>query len=881
MGLEPGTRLGAFEVTALLGIGGMGEVYRARDTRLGRDVAIKVLPDAVARNADRLSRFKREARLLATLNHPGIAAIHGIDDLDGKPFLVLELVSGPTLAQRLDERPLGPADALKVCLQTAEALEAAHAKGIIHRDLKPSNIALTPEGKVKLLDFGLAKALDVDSGEPATSREPTATDAATREGSLLGTAPYMSPEQARGEDLDWRADIWAFGCVLFEALAGVRAFPGPTQSEVLAAVLRGEPDWSALPAATPPLVRHLLRRCLEKDKEQRLHDIADARLDIQEALTAPALDPGFAAPPRSPGLRRSLALVTLGALTATVGLLLWRLAARPALPRGPSARFVIGFSPDAPLRVDAYAPIALSPDGSRLAYVTDNGRLMVRPLDRVDATPLPGTEGASEPFFSPDGQWIGFWAFGARLSKIPATGGAAPQALCEAEDLLGASWGSDGTIVFAPSPNSGLVRVRADGGPPESLTRVDPSRGEVGHRWPELLPGGKAVLFTIQTGSGPNDFLTAVESLTTHKRTNLVEGATFARYSPTGHLVYVLSDALHAVPFDAERLKIRGPAVRVMDRVTTGPSGNAWFSFANDGTLALVPGTPIAARQLAWVDRRGVVRPLAVARQPFWGLRLAPDGRRLAVEIGHAFRANIWVYDLTGETRRRLSDEELDVTPVWTLDGTRIAYATGVPAHVEMAWRTVDGSKPAQALFPGHAAWPAAFTADGRLLFAEWRGLEQRSDGGILRLDGTHRPEYPIAGRANEFLPRLSPDGRWIGYLSDASGRQELHVVPFAGHGAPLQVTTDGANAFAWSPRGDELFVRSGNKMMAVPVMPERTFSAGRIRLLFENPRLRDFDVAPGGQRFIAVLVGEEELTPPVIEVVQGWFDELKRRVPE
>ncbi len=563
MALTPGTRLGPYEILCAIGAGGMGEVYQAHDTKLGRDVAVKVLPEVFAHDADRLSRFQREAKMLASLNHPNIATIHGLEQSGGTSYLVMELVSGETLAERVKAGPLGIEQALKIAVQIADALEAAHEKSIIHRDLKPANVKVTPEGKVKVLDFGLAKAFAGDAANEDIGNSPTLSAAATMQGTILGTAAYMSPEQARGKSVDKRTDIWAFGCVLYELLTGMRAFEGETTTEILAAVLRGEPDWQALPETTPLSIRALLRRCLQKEMNKRARDAGDARIEIEEALAAPfTAELSTAAPTKGFHALGPRALILgLGALSlaaAVAGVAVWNL--KPSPPQ-PVTRTVITLPPGQQLAsVDFGAPVVVSPDGTHLAYVARQGstqQLYLRSMNSFDARPIPSTDGAESPFFSPDGQWLGFFAEG-KLRKVSLSGGAA-LTLCSAPADRGASWGPDDTIIFAPSFSSGLFRVSAAGGTPKPLTTPEHKNGEISHRWPEILPGGKAVLFTIWAGTGVDDLRIGVLSLETGERRVLVEGGTYARYVPPGYMVYARAGGLLAVPFDLKRLEVMVP----------------------------------------------------------------------------------------------------------------------------------------------------------------------------------------------------------------------------------------------------------------------------------------------------------------------------------
>ncbi|MEE9236055.1 MAG: protein kinase, partial [Candidatus Acidoferrales bacterium] len=662
--LTPDTRLGHYKVLEPIGAGGMGEVYRARDERLNRDVAIKVLPEAFARDADRLARFQREAQLLASLNHPNIGSIYGLEEDDGISCLVLELIEGPTLAERIARGPLPLQEALKISRQMAEALEAAHDRGIIHRDLKPGNVKVTPEGMVKVLDFGLAKALE---GEPAAvdvSKSPTLGAPASQVGILLGTAGYMSPEQAKGKPVDRRADIWAFGVVLVEMLTGKPLFEGETVSETLAAVMMREPDLSALPGDTPPPIRRLLTRCLQKDPRQRLQAIGEARIVMEDLLAGKveeAVVPGAAAVIAQPAWRRLLpwgllVVVAVGAATAVAFWSPWQ-----SEPVQQPMRLRVEISPENPLYVDLGAAAALSPDGTKLAYVAGSGAnrmLYLRTLEQYEGAPLSGTEGARSPFFSPDGQWIGFFTNN-KLKKVSVAGGA-PLTLCDTQQNRGGTWGPDDTIVFAPDITTGLSRVPASGGTPEPIT--ERQQGERSHRWPSFLPDGQHVLFIGQRGGQDyDDASIEVLNLETGERKVVHEGGTYPRYLPTGHLAYIRDGTLFAAPFDLDRLEVTGTPAPVLQEVLSTPGGTsgtgaAQYAFSQNGLLVYLTGTPAVQKfPIVWVDRRGNVTPMVEDQRNYSMPRLSPDGTRLALVIEEESSTDIWVYDIERGAMTRLT----------------------------------------------------------------------------------------------------------------------------------------------------------------------------------------------------------------------------------
>ncbi|MDA2939314.1 protein kinase, partial [Acidobacteria bacterium AH-259-A15] len=675
----------------------------------------------------RLARFEREAQLLASLNHPNIAAIHSFEHADGIHFLVLELVEGETLAERIAKGPLPAEEALEVCRQIAEGVEAAHEKGVIHRDLKPANVKVTPEGMVKVLDFGLAKALEGETPVADISHSPTLTDAMTRVGVILGTAGYMSPEQAKGKSVDKRADVWALGCVLYELLTGKRAFHGETITETVAKVLESEPDWEALPENTPGNIRTLLHRCLHKDSNDRFRDIGDARIEIKHALSKPktASPIGVISPVRPAGWKLAipwvLAVTTVALLISLVGL--WR-ATRPA--EQTPVRLHVQLPPDQSIDTRGGAAAILSPDGKRLAYVARSGgttQLYVRALDQLEGTVLSGTEGAQVPFFSPDGQWVGFTA-GGKLKKVSVSGGAVVT-LCAATNTNGASWGPDDTIIFTPSTNTGLFRVPAAGGTPEEITVPDPEKGEPSHRYPQILPGGKWVLFSAGVTGSFDDANIVVRSLETGERKVVHRGGYYPHYVPTGHLVFMHEATLFAVPFDLDRLELTGAPAPILEGVLPDPTfGEAQFAFSQTGTLIYLPGGEGGGglRSLVWVDREGHEEPLAAEPRRYWAPRVSPDGSRLAIDVA-AGNTDVWIYDLAHETPTRLTfDAAIDGVPLWTPDGLRVVFQSGRDGGAfNLFWKAADGTGPVERLTTSPNPQIAySFSRDGKsLVFTE------------------------------------------------------------------------------------------------------------------------------------------------------------------
>ncbi|OFV90291.1 MAG: hypothetical protein A3G76_04755 [Acidobacteria bacterium RIFCSPLOWO2_12_FULL_65_11] len=927
MPLDRGTQVGLYVIDSLIGAGGMGEVYRARDPKLNRDVALKVLPAHFALDADRLARFKREAQVLASLNHPNIAAIYGFEEAAGVQALVLELVEGPTLADRIGRKPIPLDEALPIARQIAEAVEAAHEIGIVHRDLKPANVKVRPDGAVKVLDFGLAKAVEGDAAAPVTSNSPTLSMGATVHGVILGTAAYMAPEQARGKKVDKRADVWAFGCVLYEMLTGKRAFGGDELSDTLAAVLRAEPDWTALPSSTPRAIRRLLHRCLEKEAHERLQAIGDARLEIKESLTAAGDDAAAAVPAPSVSLMRRFAPV-VGALVVTavaVGIGTWTLkpsvpATQPVVtrsliavqpfdqrtPAGPSENRL-------PLARPDRTAIALSPDGLTLVFRGTRGRGMVqlfmRALDRLDATPIPGTEGADSPFFSGDGTWIGFWANG-ELRKVPLAGGpvsaigkvpgggAAPRA-------FGASWGDGDVIVFATS--DGLWRVKAAGGQPESVSK--PSEIEHAHYLPSMLPGGEAILFTLpKTGFRWDDAQIVVRSLVTGVQKVLLEDGADARYVPTGHIVFARRGTLMAVPFDLARLELTGGAVALIDGVMqavamgnfNADSGAGQFAMADRGTLIYATGgiAPDQERALVWVDRNGTVEALAAPPREYLAPRLAPDGQRVAVFTqapGARGNQRVWIYNVPRRTVTPLTTgEEQGFWNIWSPDGARIAFTSAVGGRLNLFWKSADGTGESERLTTSeYQQRPSSWSSDGNALAFVQTHPATGNDIWVLDVGSAdHRPRPVVQTPADERFPAFSTDGRWLAYTSNEAGREEVFVRPYPGPGSRVQVSTGGGRDPAWKFDGSELFYGSSIardlvSLMAVPVKSTPAgFSAGIPRKLFEGryqltaAPIRSFDVTANGQRFLMVQPLDPRPEPPTeLVLVTNWFEELKARV--
>lgn len=959
-----GAQFGPYRVEALLGSGGMGTVYRATDTVLGRQVAIKVLPADLAADPGWVSRFRREAQALAALNHPNVGAIYGFEALDGRAGpafgLVLELVEGPTLAERLRTGPLPVEEALVIAQQIAEALDAAHQRGIVHRDLKPANIKVRDDGTVKVLDFGIATVTSSENaderGADAARRDPpvapSVTSATAATGVILGTAAYMSPEHAKGNPVARTTDIWAFGCVLYEMLTGRVPFEGESTSDTFVRIARDEPDFGLLPPTTPQPIHNLLRHCLDKEPRRRWPDAGSLRIAIDDARTAPT---ALARPPEParPLNRRRLAASALIVVAAAAlsALATWGVARHE--PPGAVARVMIDLSPagqigrtlDMPNARPFRSAIALSPDGQSVAFIgtspedpkdatpsaagvsvvpTRARQLYLRRMDRLHATPIERTERADSPFFSPDGQWIGFWQAASddlqagELKKVPIAGGPI-LTICRMALPAGITWGPNGRIIFANHGGGGLWQVADAGGTPEALTTADSAHGELSHRLPHVLPDGRAVLFTILRSPGAwDDTQVAVRSLVTGEQKVLVEGAADARYVTSGHVVYARMGTLLAQPFDVTRLVVTGTPVGVVEDVvqdvnspfTIGNSGTAQFSVASNGTLAYLSGGAASEGDYipVWVDRSGTNTEVGIPSRSVAGrARIAPDGRRIAVPVPEG----IGIFDLArqsfevlttpawGSPASRSAPERRFVA--WHPDGERVTF-TGEDG--DLYWMRADGTAAAERLTTTDSnarsspriRVPASWSPDGRtLLFTQRLGSAAPVNRDIWTLSiGESAPAARpfLVSASDESSAELSPDGRYLAYESNQSGRSEVYVQAFPGPGRRELVSIDGGGQPVWAPSGRELFYRAPGpgpmmRMMAVDVTVGEAFTAGRPRVLWEAMRTRypggtggrTYDVAPDGRRFLMIQLRDSAPQPPIthVVVVQNWLEELKR----
>jgi serine/threonine-protein kinase len=911
MALTIGTQLGSYEITALLGKGGMGEVYRARDTKLKREVAIKVLPEEFSRDSDRVVRFQREAEALAALNHQNIAGIYDLQQSEKTRYLVLELVEGDTLADIIDKRGALPLEeALNIAKQICEALEAAHEKGIVHRDLKPANVKVLPDGRVKVLDFGLAKALDTTPANPALSNSPTLSMAATNAGIILGTAAYMSPEQAKGKNVDRRTDIFAFGCVLYEMLTGRPAFDGEDVPDILSRILQREPDWTLLPPSVPPRIRELLRLCMEKNPKNRRRDAGDVRVDIEQEKSQPTAEQTETSgdlKQRSTGrarlfAERAIAVIT-GILLAGIGM--WTVAHFSGPQTVQPVRFAIVSSLAEQLAVNATdRDIAISPDGSRIVYRSGGAgqiHLSVRALNQLDARPIAGiTDAVRWPFISPDGHWIGFFtANGGELKKVSIDGGP-PITLCRINGApRGASWGPDGMIVFATGdPTTGLLSVPEGGGEPKILTKPDKASGEADHFYPFVLPGGRAVLFTITATNGQpieNSQIAVLDLKTGQKRT-VIRGGSHAEYVESGHIVYAVAGTLRAVRFDSARLQVLSDPVPVTEQVTTFGSGSANFAISRNGTLVYQPGGAGGGggpqRSLVWLNRQGKEDPISAPPRAYLQPRLSPDGTRVAVQIQDQ-ENDIWIWDLMRQTLTRLTfDPGADQFPIWTPDSRRIIFTSSRNSSAgNLYWQSADNTGSVERLSTSPNLQRAtSISPDGKQIVMIDQTPEGGNDIGLLTMDDKKSTSLLIHTTFREFNGDISPDGRWLAYESNESGYNEVYVRPFpnvdSGH---WQISNSGGSRPLWARNGRELFYVNGeNRLMAVPVQTGgQTFSRGNPTKLFDTPIFtsspaRTYDISPDGQRFLMIKdkSATEPSTPALdnMVVVLNWVEELKAR---
>ncbi len=885
---ELGQTISHYRIVEKIGQGGMGEVYLADDTTLDRKVALKFLPDAFTSDPERMARFEREAKLLASLNHPNIAAIHGLEQADGVRFLVLEYVDGETLQARLSKGPLSVEDALAVCRQIAEGLEAAHEKGVIHRDLKPANVMITADGKVKVLDFGLAKASADDTQSIDSLQSPTLTEAMTRPGVILGTAAYMSPEQAKGKPVDKRTDIWAFGCILYACLTGKKAFEGETVTETLASIMRGEPDWNRLPPNLHPRIGFTLQRCLEKDSKNRYSGISDARVDIQEVQANP--DGVFAETAVSAKFGTKSSSYILWTAATIILIFITAFAAWKFKPSEP--RQVIRFDyelPEDQQFSDLSCPaIAISPDGRKFAYSTPKG-IYLRSMSEATAKLIAGTEeDTQQPFFSPDGKWIGYFSpKDEKLKKIPTNGGV-PQSLCNVNYLRGASWYESDKIIFGQAPGN-IHLVSANGGSPAYLVKAFP-RNVLGE--PSMLPDGKSVLFSDFAESGS----IMVQFIESGKRKELLSGANGGGYLRSGHIIYGRDSNLFAMSFDPIKIRVGGNQVPLVQGVY-----GRQHAVSKNGTLIYIPGVDFNVahkRTFVWVDRTGKEEPLGSAAKFYRFAKLSPDGTRIALTLSNANNADIWIWNLERKALTRLTFEEKDdMRPIWTPDSKRVVFCSNRNGNYAVYWKAADGTGEEAKLVSAsdRDLIPVSWSHNGKILVMDERiKSSARWTTGILSLEGNRERKALLDEEYDVFQPKVSPDGRYIAYASSESGIAEIYVRTFPDvNKGKWQVSTSGGDSPLWSPDGRELFYLNGGSAMVVSVESAPTFTVGVPKLLFRGKYIgaqpdacNPWDIHADGKRFLmmkeAGIAGDEgtQGMPRKITIVLNWFEELKQKVP-
>ena len=889
MPLSAGAKLGSYEVIAPIGAGGMGEVYRARDTRLQRDVALKVLPELMAADPERKARFEREAQLLASLNHPHVGQIYGVQEVGaGGLALVMELVEGRTLADLIQSAGSGLPllEAISLAQQIASGLEAAHDRGIIHRDLKPGNVMVNADGQVKVLDFGLGKALAPESSGDA-SNSPTITLGATQAGMILGTAAYMSPEQAKGRAADRRSDVWSFGCVLFEMLTGRRAFDGEDVSETLASVLKQAPDWNLLPADTPPVIRLIVERCLTKDRASRLPDVGTARFLLTEpsSISQPRVTATAESNRRSISVPVAIAMVAV-AIALTAGIAMFLRPAGSGADAGTSTHLSITLPQGHGVDYTAQ-PLTVSPDGRHVVFAAAGDgapRLFSRALNSAEVRVIAGTEGALYPFFSPNGEWVGFVAQG-KLKKA-ALAGNAVETLSAAPNTRGGFWGEDGFIYFTLSNVSPIVRVPESGGAPQEVTKLDAAAGEISHRDPQILPGGKAIMFTIWKGPGPDEKFVAVQSLTGDSHKIVVRGGADGRYVPPGYLVYARSDDLLAVTFDLATLEPGKAAPVTLPVHLAGEAAEgAAFAVSTSGVLAYIPADASRlARRLVWVDRTGQVEPLDLPNRIYEQVAIAPDGTRAVVQIIDG-SVGLWLLDFARNTLAPLATTGgSSQAPVWTTDGKRVVYRATRNGVRNLYWKSADGTGDEERLTtkPGMLHTPSSASSDGQwVLFSE---VGPQSDRQVwrVRLTGTHEVEL-LSGKETETHPVISPDGKWLA-VTVLSADVELYVRPYPRPGARLPISRNGGLEPLWGRDGKSLYFQKDDGFYVVDVTTGSAFSATAPRLLFRHRFEPSANGVTGyGQgkdgRFLRVESVNPARPMDTINVVLNWTEELRRLV--
>ena len=889
MPLAPGTRLGPYEVVAPLGAGGMGEVYRAKDSRLGREVAIKALPAAFAQDPDRVARFEREAKLLASLSHANIGAIHGLEEVDGNRYLVLEFIEGETLDQRLSRGALPLSDALEVCRQVAAAVEAAHENGVVHRDLKPGNVMITPSGVVKVLDFGLAKAADPNATSNVSanlSASPTMTYAATGVGMILGTAAYMSPEQARGKSVDKRTDIWSFGCVLYECLTGRRCFDGETVSDMIARILQGEPDWNSLPAQTPNRVRELMRRCLDKDARHRLRDIGDARIELEEVIAQRTSGTTVAAAAAASRARVASPLIVAAIAVASAALAVVAWSAMHRAPAPAPVRFEIA-DDEAMTLAGEVAYSAISPDGRFLVFVAgDSSRSMLwlRSMATLAARPIPGTDDAVQPFWSPDSRQIGFFT-DTKLRRVSAAGGDVED-LCDVKRARGGSWSTHDLILFAPTSDGPLFSIPAAGGDLRQVTQIDSTGGETGHRFPVFMPDGKHFLYSALP---PKEGRYAIygASLDGAARKQILKASNGVQFAAPRWLLYRKNANVIAQLFDPTTLRLEGTPVSLRENSGgTSLSGAAGFSVSATGIL--VYGTSkLPPGRLVWNDLAGhELQRIPMTPMPAYDMDLSPDDRRVALtRILPDEQSEIWLCDLERGVTTRLSEEPgQSGSPRWSPDGTRIAYMLGDEGGPQrFVIRSIAGNAPTRTLLKSDPTFKQlnAWTPDGRCLVFTRQVAATRRDLWLVPTEGDSTPRPLLVTPYTEQAAVVSPDGRWFCYSSDESGKFELYVQAFPGGGSKYQVTNGGGVYGAWSPDGRHLFIvdpRLVDQALIADVLPGAEFRLGPARPFLHAPHDAFSSLLSHDLKRQLQIMPAGKAPPRSMTVVMNWPQALPAR---
>jgi eukaryotic-like serine/threonine-protein kinase len=885
-------QLGPYEIQSPLGSGGMGEVYRARDSRLDRIVAIKILPSHLSEDAAARQRFDREARAISSLSHPNICHLYDVGQQNGISYLVLELLEGETLADRVRKGALPLDQVLKVGAEICDGLEKAHRSGVIHRDLKPSNVMLTKSG-VKLMDFGLAKG-PVAAVGASTSSDSLATMSRplTAEGTIVGTFQYMSPEQVEGKEADARSDIFSLGAVLYEMVTGKRAFEGKTAASTMAAILASDPPpISTIQPMSPTALDKVVKSCLAKDPDDRLQTAHDLKLELRWLAEARAATPIARERTRRFWMAGTLTLLILAGLVMAAYFL-----RRQNPQAGTAKRVVIRLSSSAPLALARLAPLdfgrtsfALSPNGSQLVYVADLGdtsQLYVRPVDQFEAKPLSGTQGAYGPFVSPDGNWVGFFAEN-KLKKVSLLGGD-PVVLCEARTPHGGSWGPDDTIVFSDEEGDKLIQVSANGLQVRAV-RVSgndassPGSRELRFYYPQILWDGKWVLVSIPVSANWDFARIAAISLKTGELEFLVDGGTNPRYVPTGHLLFTRGKTLMAVPFDLVHRKVTGGAVAVVDGVKTEAWGAAQFAVSDEGTLIYLPGVAGWIGRLVIVDRRGAATPLPPPAQAYGVLKFSPHGERLAVEVGGA-TDDVWLYEFARGTFTRLTTAGSNSRPTWDPDGKRVTFKSFREGEFTIARRLADGSGTEERLITSkYSLNPGSWSPDGNVLAFQQSTASGNGELWTLPTNADRTPRPFLQTSWTAWGPGFSPDGHWIAYTADESGRSEVYVMPYPGPGGKWQVSSDGGEEPRWSQSG-ELFYRNGTKWMAVRVHTSPAFSAEKPQVMFEGNYINvmgiEYDVAPDGKHFVMIQANEPKSPSTELNAVFNWFADLTRQVP-